>query len=268
MKKLQKWSVLPLLALSLLLFGAWTYDAPQDRYADAPFLSSYADEYVYFTSKDDSDAATTAGGAPQYSQLNEHSNACGAVAGAEIVAFYDKYYSNLIPNWVSYYAASGKYRMQDATYVPALMRDLYTRMRTNVDDVGVSEEEFKSGLQSYINAQGYGVSYQNVASSGSVDYDACKAAVQNNKVIALLVRAGNVYTIQDSGSYALITPTNIAGLHIMVAYGYKTITYYNASGAFRTDRYLVVATGYNSPKFAYYKIDSQNLNAAYIVSIQ
>ncbi|MDE6398734.1 MAG: hypothetical protein K2L51_05380 [Clostridiales bacterium] len=266
MRKLQKCIALPMLACALLLFGAWTYEEPQDRYADAPVISAYADEYVYYTNKE-VDEATTAGGAPQYSQLNEHTNACGAVAGAEIVAFYDKYYGNLIPNWTSYYTASGRYRMQDATYVPALMRDLYTRMRTNVDDVGVSENEFKNGLQSYINAQGYGVSYQNIASGGVVDYDACKAAVQSNKVIALLVRAGNVYTITDGNGYDVITPTNIAGLHIMVAYGYKTVTYYNASGVFRTDVYLGVATGLISPKTAYYRVNAGNLNAAYIVSI-
>ncbi len=55
---------------------------------------------------------------------------------------------------------------------------------------------------------------------------------------------------------------------IMVAYGWYEVNYYNASGLFRTDRYLQVSTGLGSPTpIALYKVNPNDLNAAYIVNI-
>ncbi len=268
MKKVQKTFLSAVLVLCVLTFGAWTYqEDTSDRYADAATISVYANTNVYYTSKNDSEFNRTAGGAPQYETLSDLTNACGAVAGAEIVAFYDKYFSELVPNWTSYYPASGRYRAQDKTYVPAVMRELYTLMRTNVDDVGVSASDFTNGLKAYVNNHGYSVSYQNVVSGSSIDYGACKQAIDNNKVIALLARAGEMYQINNGSGYDSITTVNITDLHIMVAYGYQKIEYSNANGVFRTDTYLEVATGWASPSTAYYKINPHNLNAAYIVNL-
>ncbi len=269
MKKTKRLSLLPLLLAFLFTCGAWTTKANSTtRYADQPFLSAYADEIVSYTKREIVEENVTDGKSPQYKQIDGLTNACGAVAGAEIVAFYDKYYSEMIPGWTSYYSTSGKYRNADTTYVPALMRELYTLMRTNVDDVGVSESDFKNGLKSYINSKGYEVSFQNVISSNTVNYAACKSAIDNNKVIVLFAQAGDIYSIISEVGYDEISPAYIAGEHIMVAYGYKQIRYYNTSGVFRTDTYLEVATGKSSPKIAFYKINPHKLNAAYVVNIR
>lgn len=268
MKKLQKLFVVAFAIVCLLTFGAWTsHEEFDDRYVDAPAIVAYADTTINFTRKDDTEYNRTEGGVPQYESLNELTNSCGAVAGAEIVAFYDKQFSELIPNWVSYYPKTGKYRLQDTTYVPAVMREMYTLMRTNVDDVGVNENDFKNGLKTYINNRGYNVSYQNVVSGSSIDFTACKQAIDNNKVIALLAKAGDVYQISNGANYDSLTTTTITGAHIMVAYGYQQISYYNNNGLFRTDTYLEVATGWPSPTTAYYKINPHKLNAAYIINI-
>lgn len=267
MKKLQKISVMFVLTVCLFTFGAWTYNTTAQRYADVQLVSTYTTTTVNYTSKDDSVYKRTAGNTPCYISLNDMTNACGAVAGAEIVAYYDKYFENLIPDWVSYYPKTGKYRLQDSTYVPAVMRELYTLMRTNVDDVGVSESDFKDGLKKYINNHGYNVSYQNVVSGSSIDYNACKQAIDNNKIIALLTRACEIYEVGYGNGHDTIVGVNITGSHIMVAYGYQEIRYYNESGLFRTDLYLDVATGWSLPETSYYKVNPHNLNAAYIVNI-
>lgn len=268
MKNTKKILLLPILFAFLFIFGAWTPQTETTtRYADQPFLSTYAQETVNYTRKVIVEQNTTDGQSPMYSPNSGQTNACGAVAGAEIVAFYDKYYPEMIPGWDSYFTSNGKYRLKDSTYVPALMNELYTLMRTNVDDVGVSENDFKNGLKTYINNKGYSISYQSVISGNNVNYSACKSAIDNNKVIVLFAKAGDVYTISSGTGFDTITPTNIAGAHIMVAYGYKQIQYYNAGGVFRTDIYLEVAMGQSTIKTASYKINPHNLNAAYVINI-
>ena len=258
MKKLKKLSVLPMLVVSMLLFVAWTPIAEPDRYADVQLLSPYANETVYYTSKNEY-SDETAGGCPQFTAVDGLENACGPVAGAEIVAFYDKYYTNLIPGWDSYYPATGKYRLPNVTYTNPVMHSLYTSMRTNVDDVGVSESDCLSG---------YSVNYQSVLSGSAVNFEACKTATANNKVIILFSRATNLYRVGYGNSYDTIVPVSVAGLHIMVAYGWYEVNYYNESGLFRTDRYLQVSTGLGSPTpIALYKVNPNDLNAAYIVNI-
>lgn len=269
MKKLLKLSLLAVLLISVLIFGGWTTEQGQttERYTDAPVISAHANtiiEYNYRTV----DAYNTPGGAPRYTPVSGMSNACGAVAGTAIVAFYDKYYENMIPDWVSYYPASGLYRLQDSVHVPAVMWELYDLMQTNVKDVGVSEQEFVDGLKMYINKQGYSVNMQNVVSGSSIDYQACKKAIDSNKVIALLSHAGDVYLMDESKNVDTVTPVNIAGSHIMVAYGYYEINYYDSNNnLFRTDMYLDVATGLNVYQTALYKVNPHNLSSAYIVNL-
>ena len=268
MKKLLKLSLLAASLISVLIFGGRTTAQAQtaERYADAPLISTYASTTIEYNSRT-VDSKYTPGGAPYYRQVSDMSNACGAVAGTTIVGFYDKYYDNMIPGWNSYYA-SGLYRLQDSTYVPGVMWEMYDLMQTNVKDVGVSEQEFVDGLKAYVNKQGYSVSMQNVVSGSSIDYQACKDAIDNNKVIALLSHAGDVYDLKEYSGHDTVTTINIAGSHIMVAFGYKEINYYDSkNNLFRTDMYLYVATGLEKNETALYKVNPHNLSSAYVVNI-
>lgn len=262
-------TIVPFLLICVMAFGAWApVENAEERYADAQFYSTYATETVYYTRRDIVELGSTDGGAPQYTAMNGMTNACGAVAGAEIVAFYDKYYPALIPGWTSYYPASGKYRLEDSTYVPALMNSLYTLMRTNVDDVGVSKTDFLNGLKSYVNGQGYIITYQDVKSGQTVDYEACKNAIDNNKVVVLLAYPTSVYDVINGTNEDYITSINISGAHIMVAYGYAQVNYYNANELFRTDKYLNVVTGRSTPTIASFKVGGTDIDGAYIVDIR
>lgn len=267
MKKAIYFALILVLIAGVSLFGAWapTVEDTEVRYADAPVYSTYANETISYTKKEIVDDSETAGGCPQYK--SSLLNSCGPVAGAEIVAFYDKYYPNLIPNWASYYESNGKYRLQDTTYVPALVQELYTLMKTNVNGDGVSESEFTTGLKSYFTSHGSTASLSSVKSGSTFNYTSCKSAVNSNKVIVLFVTPGDLYSITLGSSLDTIRTTTISGNHILVAYGYLKINYYNSTGLFRTDTYLKVATGLNTPATAYYKLNSSNLLSAYIVNV-
>lgn len=269
MTKTKGFLTIAILLICVSVFGAWTSVSDgETRYGEPVLLSTYANETIYFTRSEVTGPITTAGGCPEYHGLSDTPNGCGAVAGAEIIAFYDKYFPDLVPNWVSYYPASGKYRFQDATNVPALIRQMYTLMRTNVDDVGVSRTDFLNGLSSYVTDNGYQVSYQSVMSGSKMDYTKCKNAVDNNKVIVLFTLPTTVYEISNSSDHDTIIPTNIASAHIMVIYGYVEVKYYNTSGLFRSDTYLIASVGTMNMTMGFYKPDSTTTQAAYIVNVQ
>ncbi|MCH5159481.1 MAG: hypothetical protein J1F66_01355 [Clostridiales bacterium] len=269
MKKLIYVVLVLLLLVSVSVFGAWAPIAQAEtelRYADAPIVSTLASTQIYYTSRV-IDEGETAGGAPLYNYSAGYANACGPIAGTAIVAFYDKYYPELIPDWESYYPATGKYRLQVTTYTTPVLSELYTLMQTNVKGDGVSESEFKTGLQTYITNRGYSVSYTNVKSGSSLNYSACKAAIDSNKVIALFIKPGIVYDIWEYSDHDTFVENTIAGNHIMYAYGYFQLKYYDSTGLFRTETFLEVSVGQPATTFAYYKVDSSNLEAAYVVNV-
>ena len=266
MKKLTYLVLILVLITGVTVFGAWSPIPVETRYASAPMVANIAGESIYYTSKETTFVETT-GGAPTFSATANLTNSCGAVAGAEIVAFYDKYYPELIPGWDSYYTTTGRYRTQNDTYITPVLKELYTLMKTNVNGSGTSESEFKVGLQQYFSNRNYALSYQSVKSGNILNYDACKAAVDANKVMVLFITPGDVYEISLKSDHDVLDVYNISGNHIMIAFGYLEVKYYNASGLFRTDRYVEVATGQPYTTTAFFKINSSNLEAAYVVNV-
>ena len=268
MKKLTYLVLVLILLTSVSVFGAWSPIEPTEiRYADAPILSTAASTQIYYTSRTIVEERDTPGGAPIYDATDNLPNACGPLAGTGIVAFYDKYYPNLIPGWDSYYPATGKYRIQGSTYYYSVLHEMYSLMKTNVNGDGVSESEFKTGLQTYITNHGYSASYTNVKSGSTLNYSACKNAIDNNKVIALFIKPGLVYDIAEYSDHDSLIENTIAGNHIMFAYGYLQIKYYNSTGLFRTETFLKVAVGQQFISPSYFKVDSTNLEAAYVVNV-
>lgn len=254
--------------LCLPFCGGWM-TAPvaaeqSDRYVGGELIATYAEETISYISKEVVSDISTVNGTPEYYAVGDMQNGCGAVAGAIIVGFYDKYYGNLIPDWDSYYS-TGTYRMQNGTYVKVLLFDLYERMQTNIVAEGVSETEFKNGLKSYVTDHGYNLQYTSLGTGNNFNYSAFKTAVTNNEPTVLFVRPSNLYFCQTINNEDVITTSSISGNHIMVAYGYYEVKYTLSNGT-RTDKYLRVATGLSGCLRASYKIGSY-VDAAYKVTI-
>ena len=251
--------------LCVPLCGGWTVASEQsDRYVGGELISTYATETISYVSRQVVEDISTANGAPDYRAVNDMQNGCGAVAGGNIVGFYDKYYENLIPNWDSYYS-SGSYKKQNSANITPLILDLYERMQTNVVAPGVSESEFKSGLKSYVVDHGYNIEYASLGKGNSFNFSTYKNAIKNNEVTVLFVQPSNLYVCTLGENEDYIYTSSISGNHIMVAYGYYEVKYTLSNGT-RTDKYLRVTTGLSGTLKAYYKIGSY-VDAAYQVKI-
>lgn len=206
---------------------------------------------------------------PKYYE-NTLANVCGPVAGGIVVGYYDKYFENLIPNYTAYYPATGKYKRNDSTHIPALMQSLYTLMRTNVDDVGVSEADCLNGLRSYVQGKGESLSYSSIMNSSNtvLNTSAYISSIQAQKPVLLFCNTITLYTLYLSDGFDELAIEYTANSHIAVGYAYYVVRYYNGNTNFRTDTYLEIATGWQIPHYGYLKISSTEwLDAGYSVTI-
>ncbi len=261
-----------LVALAISMsFGAVAFAAETEtRYADfSSGASTYAtttSETVNYTRREES-YIEVAYGVPRYTQRSAYPNSCGATAGAIVVGFYDKYYEDLIPNYKTY-VSTGKYKGNDYTYIPQLMGELYTLMRTNVDDVGVSETDCKNGLKAYVNNKGLSLTYNSVKGFNKINETTYQNAINNNKPVLLFCSKMDMYAVSISSNYDTVVKTTMEGAHVAVGYGMYIVKYYNGNTLFRTDKYLRVATGFAGLQDSYLKLDATDwCNAAYSVTI-
>ena len=200
-------------------------------------------------------------------------NLCAATAGTNIVGFYDKTYTNLIPNFEPGMWVNGVYRYFPNVGFAAITQvfnTLYDEMQVNVDGIGASEEDFKSGLNTYVEDHGYNLSFSSFYSnSTNVNLSTFGNAINEGKIGVLFCRTYNfVYTIQHSEGQTFVSKLNSENPHIMMAYGYITIDYYQNGSIFRTDTYLQVSSGFSSADQGYIKMnDDLQIEEALIVNI-
>lgn len=197
-------------------------------------------------------------------------NACGPVAGGIIVGYYDKYYEDLIPDYTAYYPASGKYKRPDSTYVPALLQNLYTLMRTNIDDVGVSETDCLNGLRSYVESKNRLINYSSIMNSTGTGLNetAYLSAINAQKPVLMFCNSVTLYDIYLFDNYDNIAILQTGNSHVLVGYAYLVVRYYNGTTNFRTDTYLEVSTGWSENLYGYLKISSTEwLDSGYAVDI-
>jgi len=224
-------------------------------------------ETVNFT-KREVEQLETVNGVPMYMPINGLTNSCGAIAGAIVVGFFDKYYENLIPNYKTY-ISTGRYKGNDNTYIPRVIEEMYVLMRTNIDDVGVSQYDCINGLKQYVINKGYSINLTDIKKSNKVDEAMLSSSINNNNPSILFCAKTDVYNFSLSSNSDTIYCTNLtAGGHIVVASGLYTIKYYNGDNLFRIDKYIKIATGLTTQTNTYLRLDSNDwFNGAYSVSI-
>lgn len=282
MQKTMKRTIVILFCAFLLVCGSLiptlaaradeTTEPVSDRYYDSYITSPYAveSEDIYYSRKVGNVPVFTDNAIPTYDPNTDLTNSCGATAGGILLGFYDKYYENLIPGYTTYFTANGRYKPKDRVYIPAVMQRLYTLMRTNVDAVGVSETDCLNGLEDYIEEKGYNVEYKSIKNTaGAFQLNIVKDAVAKNKLVLLFCDEAKLVSVASGNGYDRVVTSVIRSKHVMVAYGYDKIDYYNSKNElFRSDTYLLVATGLSIVSTDYISVNSTSwLDNGYVVEI-
>lgn len=203
---------------------------------------------------------------PKFSSV-DIKNGCAAVAGMNIIGYYDRYYENLIPNHSAGYEYLGSYvyNLQD-TYVNNALKELYSDM--DGSDKGITEPNFINGLKKYCARKGYNCDLSSLMSSGKLSYDKVKDSIKANKPVALLLSTYNFADIFTENNTDSIEYRLYYGDHIMAGFGYRDVTYTLNNGSTSNYKFILVSSGFSEAPSGYFNINySTNINAAYGVNI-
>lgn len=225
--------------------------AQEKRYCD----DFYADggQAVYVTETLDYDyyletqAVYTSLEPPKYTSYDQL-NSCAPTAGAIAIGYYDFYFSNLVPNFDTYY-----YDENDEEWYPrgthytmvGVMGQLYTAMGTNVGGDGTTISGFMSGMNSYVTDQGYSFSYVNMGSSTTMISN-CISAFNNDQIVVLFLDSYEYieYSFAQVGDdhYSLYVKQKNAG-HVVIATGFLQLQFYENNQLIHTLNFFEVAFG-------------------------
>lgn len=215
--------------------------------------------------------------APSYSKVsNDHSNDCASKTGGNIVGFYDRYYTNLIPNFDPGISMGSSYVYFPYAGIPAIrtmIDSLYNLMGINVNAPGATKQDFIDGLTEYVEGKGYDISFSSFYSSTTtVNLSKVRQMVQTNKVGVLMCSRYNfIYTINhsSSGTSTYVSQRNFNIGHMMMVYGYITIDYYDGGIKTKSETFLQVSSGFDLGDQGYIKMDDYlNIDDALIVNIE
>lgn len=196
------------------------------------------------------------------------SNSCAPVAGISILGYYDVTKENLFPNFASGYTYEGEfYYSGQSQVVDDTLEELYDHMGTNTTGPGTTETQFINGLTSYVNGQGYNITFNSCGDTFNKD---TAISYLNNQIPIVMFLNTYVYFVEPGirmGStsaemYRLSSPNG----HVVSVFGYREYNFYSGGSIFRTDRYMVVSFGNGTTGI----ISINNLNtitAAYAINI-
>lgn len=210
---------------------------------------------------------------PNYYNTNlSLDNTCANVAGANIIGYYDRYFENLIPN-IKPGAGTTKYTYYPMTRNMAekqtVINDLYDRMQTNTVGPGNTQTQYKNGITSYVQSKGLATLYNTVMTNGMFDLNKAKVQLQNGNPISLYLSGYGLTKVTDDGNLVTLDKSLFNDNHIVIAFGYEKVDYYNANGGLvRSEIYLRVATGLQGVSGSYMVNNYGKLNDAEAVCIK
>lgn len=190
-------------------------------------------------------------------------SACAAIAGANLIGFFDRYDENLIPNHSSGTAVGTTYiYSSEDSAVQAVIRELYSYMGTTA--TGTTEKKFKDGLTNFCKDKGHNISFTSCMQGESFSYSLAQNYLKQNQPIALFLSGYNVTTMTENSNNDSLSVYVSDAPHIMIGFGYKTYVY----DGNRVYNYISVASGLNLVSSGLFNINYKTkINNALAVNI-
>lgn len=225
-------------------------------------------ENIYYTSKVESRHQLSKIH-PYLVEVDFLRNECAVIAGANLIQYWDRYKSNLIPNYSpgrelgTAYIYSGS-----STTTNNVISELYNNMGTNNPNLGTTITQFKNGLTTYANKKGYSINFDSCMQNNSFNYNMAKEKLIQGQPVALFLDKYHLATMTNETGYDHIDYLIDTSTHTMVGFGYKEIVYTLSNGTNRIDKYIEIATASSVRSKGYLNVNYHNqIDQAYGVSI-
>lgn len=247
-------------------------------YQDGPYHGQGAHTSVDYTINCDEvvvEHYATRPSAPSYGNNDPSmTNVCGPVAATNILVYYDRWSTNLIPNFDPGMISYGSYSYFpdiEWSQVNAMTVTLYDLM--NIAEIGgTTSAYFKSGLNSYVATQGYDISYTSCYNSATtLNLTTLATAINQEKIALIMCSQYNfIYEVNDVTAQGFVdyTQFNSTVGHMMMVYGYKTLGYYSNGVKVGEDTFLLVSSGYSTQEKGYMRLNAFSvIDEAWIIDI-
>ncbi len=174
---------------------------------------------------------------------SSYAGSCAAIAGSNVLGYFDRYYEELIPNHEAgeYFLSAYLYNYDDK-YVREACDELFIDMVGSNVNQGATEKQFKDGMAKYCNSKGRTFSYSSCMSGGSLSLTKVYDAFAIDKPVVLFLRKYNVtqyFEPLETRDHYSYYDSEVS--HVMVAFGYTNFFYTLSSGT-RWVRMLHVAS--------------------------
>jgi len=198
---------------------------------------------------------------PYLADINELANECGAIAGANIIQYWDRYNNELIANFESGKLLGSAYIYNGQNQnLNDLILQMYADMETNKLTPGTSISNFKNGLEKYTKRNGnYNITFNSCMNEGVISFSKTKENLDKGYPIALFLDGYNVVDIlqeEQCDTYEYLT-SKVS--HVVVGFGYKEITYTLHNNQTKKEFLVEIATGIKSKAKGYINM-SYNAN--------
>lgn len=252
-----------LIAAALPIFAANPIEANADEMAFCDDLSyldgssnGFTTERIEFANKKETSYFAHTNFPDYYNTNSSISNTCANSAGANVLGYYNRYYSDLIPgNSVGLLRGDTYYYfpMAASTSIKqGVINTLYSLMGTNTPAPGTTQAQFKSGMASYVKGKSKTITYTNVMSNSKFSVDKAKASFDKGEPIILYLSGYNLTAREDLDTSYKLHKYEYSANHMMVAYGYSKIEFYNSSGSLiKAIEYLHIAACKGESGFVY-----------------
>lgn len=204
-----------------------------------------------------------------------YSNYCAPLAGMNIVVYYDRWHTELIPNYTpGMMFTNGEYHYYPDFYNTNSCKafdNIYKLMKTG-EVGGTTSSNFKSGLNTYVKNAGYTLSYTSMyKNSTTVNLDKLTTAINQGQVGLVMCDKYNFVsgiTEVKEESRVQVAKINSDISHMMMVYGYQVYRYYRNGVNFQTDTFLCVSSSYGSGDQGFMQLDDYlKIDEALIMTI-
>ena len=193
---------------------------------------------------------------------------CVPLAATNLIVYYDKVYSNLIPNYEPGKSFLGRYIFNTENDTTKSVCDiLYDDMGTNSFFSGTSVSQFKNGLKKYINRQGYTVEYSNLMSQGRFNFEIAKTTVQSEIAMVLFIKQYQSLQINKYEGYDILEYEITDSNHAVAGFGCLEVSYTLSGIEVRKDEYVYASLGLGIYGKGYINANRANIDDALAVQI-
>ncbi len=221
---------------------------------------TFHNETFNIVSKNQDDYFQLATVHPKYVGIPGWDNTCTAVAGGNILGYYDRFYTEIIPNYNPCYVSGNicvYYGASDS--VDAMMSQLATDMHLNEGEPGATFEDFKSGMQTFCARKNLSVTYNEYITNNTLNYAGLKNEIRAGKPVAMFTRGYQLVSAwgEDLNKNEItITFANCDSSHAMAGFGFDDVTYTLPNNTKKVLQFVNVATNFGDFTNGYLNVNA------------